>query len=109
MPAFRSAPPTQAAQARYFPGAAMIYSMTGFARREERGPWGRLVWELRSVNHRYLGPSLRLPEEVRALAGGIRERIGGQRSRGNVDVSLRWDRSEASDVQMAVNGLLGPP
>ncbi len=84
----------------------MIYSMTGFARREERGPWGRLVWELRSVNHRYLEPNLRLPEEFRALEGVIRERIGAQLSRGKVDVSLRWDRSESSDVQLAVNELL---
>ena len=40
------------AQAEYFP--PMIASMTGFARREASGPWGTLVCELRSVNHRFL-------------------------------------------------------
>ena len=45
----------------------MIISMTGFARCEAAVPAGALVCELRSVNHRYLEPSLRLPEELRAL------------------------------------------
>src|SRR5690606_41592868 len=103
MPAFRSAPPTQAAQARYFPGAAMIYSMTGFARREERGPWGRLVCELRSAKHRHLAPSLRLPEQLRALEGVIRERIGPQPSRRNGHGNLRGDPAGSGAVQLAAN------
>lgn len=81
----------------------MIHSMTGFARREERGAWGRLVWELRSVNHRYLEVGLRLPEELRALEGGVRERIAASLSRGKVDAVLRWDRQDAADVLLAVN------
>lgn len=81
----------------------MIHSMTGFARREARGPWGRLAWELRSVNHRYLEIGLRLPEELRALEGSIRERISARLSRGKVDVSLRWDRLEATAVELSVN------
>ena len=43
----------------------MIRSMTGFARRERQGPWGTLSCELRSVNHRYLELSLRLPDDLR--------------------------------------------
>ena len=31
-------------------------------RREAQGDWGTLTWEIRSVNHRYLEPGLRLPE-----------------------------------------------
>lgn len=81
----------------------MIHSMTGFARREDRGAFGRLAWELRSVNHRYLEISLRLPEEFRVLEGSIRERIAAQLSRGKVDVSLRWDRQEATEVQLSIN------
>ena len=45
----------------------MIRSMTAFALREAPSPWGVLACELRSVNHRYLELSLRLPEEFRAL------------------------------------------
>ncbi|HEX6929314.1 MAG TPA: YicC/YloC family endoribonuclease, partial [Gammaproteobacteria bacterium] len=81
----------------------MIQSMTGFARREERSSFGRLAWELRSVNHRYLEIGMRLPEEFRALEGSIRERIGGRLGRGKVDVSLRWDREDASEIRLAVN------
>ena len=81
----------------------MIQSMTGFARREERGSWGRLAWELRSVNHRYLEVGLRLPEELRALEGNFRERIAAKIARGKVDVSLRWDREDGATVHLAVN------
>ncbi|MBW3568258.1 MAG: YicC family protein [Proteobacteria bacterium] len=81
----------------------MIQSMTGFARRETRGPHGRLTWELRSVNHRFLEVGMRLPEEFRALEGNIRERISARLGRGKVDVSLRWDREDASEIRLAVN------
>lgn len=32
----------------------MIYSMTAYARKEVKGDWGSAVWEIRSVNQRYL-------------------------------------------------------
>ena len=32
----------------------MIYSMTAFARKQLKGDWGTAVWEIRSVNQRYL-------------------------------------------------------
>src|SRR3989442_1392536 len=58
----------------------MIASMTGFARRETSGPWGTLVCELRSVNHRFLEASFRLPDELRgagleALVAAVRARL----------------------------------
>lgn len=72
----------------------MIYSMTGFAGVERHTAFGRLAWELRSVNHRYLEIGLRLPEELRALEPAIRELLGQQLSRGKVDASLRYTRGE---------------
>jgi len=81
----------------------MIQSMTGFARREARGPHGRITWELRSVNHRFLEIGMRLPEEFRALEGNIRERISARLGRGKVDVTLRWDREDASEIRLALN------
>ena len=53
----------------------MITSMTGFARAEASVPTGTLVCELRSVNHRFLEASLRLPEDLRALDPGLRARL----------------------------------
>ncbi|RRQ22093.1 YicC/YloC family endoribonuclease [Thiohalobacter thiocyanaticus] len=72
----------------------MIRSMTAFARQEAGGDWGELVCELRSVNHRYLELSLRLPEELRALETGLRERAAQVLGRGKVEINLRY-RSQA--------------
>ena len=40
----------------------MIYSMTGFARKELKAEWGTAAWEIRSVNQRYLETFYRIPE-----------------------------------------------
>ena len=66
----------------------MIRSMTGFARRERQGPWGTLVCELRTVNHRYLEISLRLPEELKALDNEVRQSIAAALRRGKVDANV---------------------
>jgi uncharacterized protein (TIGR00255 family) len=66
----------------------MIRSMTGFARRERQGPWGTLVCELRTVNHRYLEASLRLPDELKALDNEVRQTIAAALRRGKVDANL---------------------
>src|SRR5687767_423779 len=66
----------------------MIRSMTGFARRERQGPWGTLVCELRTVNHRYLETSLRLPEELKALDNEVRQAIATALRRGKVDANV---------------------
>jgi uncharacterized protein (TIGR00255 family) len=66
----------------------MIRSMTGFARVERQGAWGALACELRSVNHRYLEVSLRLPEELKTLEADLRQRISAALRRGKVDLSL---------------------
>lgn len=66
----------------------MIRSMTGFARRERQGAFGTLVCELRTVNHRYLEISLRLPEELKALDNDVRQTIGASLRRGKVDANL---------------------
>jgi uncharacterized protein (TIGR00255 family) len=62
--------------------------MTGFARRERQGPWGTLVCELRTVNHRYLETSLRLPEELKALDNEVRQAIAAALRRGKVDANV---------------------
>ena len=67
----------------------MIRSMTGFARREHSGDYGTLVWEVRTVNHRYLEISLRLPDELRSAEGEFRQAIQAAVRRGKVDASLQ--------------------
>ena len=67
----------------------MIASMTGFARRETSGPWGTLVCELRSVNHRFLEAAFRLPDELRARRRRAAQRASrDQLRRGKVDCTI---------------------
>ena len=73
----------------------MVHSMTAFAREESDAEWGAAVWELRSVNHRYLDVSLRLPEELRSLDARVRERVAARVRRGKVECSLRVRPSAA--------------
>lgn len=68
----------------------MIRSMTGFASTERQHEFGRLGWELRSVNHRYLEVGFRVPEEFRSLEPDIRRILGQHLSRGKVDANLRF-------------------
>lgn len=68
----------------------MIRSMTGFAATERQFPFGRLSWELRSVNHRYLEIGFRVPDEFRVLEPEIRRILGEFLSRGKVDATLRY-------------------
>jgi uncharacterized protein (TIGR00255 family) len=86
----------------------MIRSMTAFAAREEPSAYGQLAWELRSVNHRFLELSLRLPEEFRVLEPRLRERAAARVTRGKVDISLRWRATPGSGASMSLNtGLAG--
>jgi len=73
----------------------MIYSMTAFARAEQAGQHGTLSWEIRSVNHRYLEPHLRLPEAFRDLEGAVREALRKGLSRGKVECTLRFAEDAA--------------
>jgi uncharacterized protein (TIGR00255 family) len=82
----------------------MIHSMTGFASVELQTLFGRLAWEIRSVNHRYLEIGLRLPEEFRPLEPAIRELLGHELSRGKIDLSLRYSRSQdTAESELVLN------
>ncbi len=73
--------------------------MTGFARREFAGPFGTLVCEIRSVNHRFLDATLRLPDSCRALEPELRQALARELRRGKVDCTLQ-QRSAASAAAM---------
>jgi len=85
----------------------MLRSMTGFARTERTTPSGLLAWEIRSVNHRFLEVSLRLPEELRASEAEFRRAIGAVARRGKVDASLYVRPGAAAGRSLALDeGLL---
>ncbi|MEE4218025.1 MAG: YicC/YloC family endoribonuclease [Xanthomonadales bacterium] len=82
----------------------MIRSMTGFASTERLFDFGRLTWELRSVNHRYLEIGFRVPEEFRSLEPEIRRILGEHLSRGKVDANLRFAPSaDAASSSLTLN------
>jgi uncharacterized protein (TIGR00255 family) len=63
--------------------------MTGFASADAMAEPFQIVWELRSVNHRFLDIGFRLPEEFRSLETSFRERVSAVLKRGKVDCTLR--------------------
>lgn len=81
----------------------MVYSMTAFARSELSIDQGNLAWELRSVNHRYLEATLRLPEAFRELEGPLRERLRKQLARGKVECTLRFNPSTDTSQGLSLN------
>ena len=69
----------------------MLLSMTAFARKQTNCGRGVLVWEIRSVNHRYLEPGFRFPDALRSLEPAVRDALRKHISRGKVDCQLRLE------------------
>ena len=81
----------------------MIHSMTAFARKEIKADWGTAVWEIRSVNQRFLETFFRLPEQFRGLEPILRERFRSKLARGKVECSLRFSTEDASVNNITLN------
>ena len=81
----------------------MICSMTAFSRVRDKGDNGELIWEIRSVNHRFLEPMVRLPEELRALDPIVREQLSKRLGRGKVDCTLRYHPTSEASAGVRVN------
>ena len=84
----------------------MIYSMTAYARKEVKGEWGSAVWEIRSVNQRYLETYFRLPEQFRGLEPVLRERFRKRLARGKVECALRFEANPAAKGELSINETL---
>lgn len=80
----------------------MLRSMTAYGRKESSGEWGVLTWEIRSVNHRYLDITLRLPEELRAIEPEVREVLSKRLKRGKLELSLRFRHSDTETPELNV-------
>lgn len=81
----------------------MIYSMTAYARREVKGDWGTAVWEMRSVNQRYLETYFRMPEQFRGLEPVLRERFRKRLARGKVECNLRFESNTSAKSELKIN------
>jgi uncharacterized protein (TIGR00255 family) len=81
----------------------MILSMTGFAAVAADLPGVSLTVDLRSVNHRYLDLSIRLPDELRGLESALRERLNAELKRGKVECRISLNRPPAGAATLAVS------
>lgn len=77
--------------------------MTAFARKEQQTDWGHTIWELRSVNHRYLDISLCLPEYFSYLEPLLRKQLTQNIRRGRVDVRLRYKPPSNKAIPTEIN------
>lgn len=67
----------------------MPHSMTAFSRTQIQLGSKLFCWELRSVNHRYLECSFRIPESYRFLEPALRGCLKGQIHRGKLECQLK--------------------
>lgn len=81
----------------------MISSMTAFSRQEFSGEQNQLSCELRSVNHRYLEVTCKLPDNLRQLEPLLRERIKQGLARGKVECTIRLAGTASGITAVAVN------
>ena len=81
----------------------MIQSMTAFARESATTAQGVLTVELRSVNHRYLDCSFKLPDALRALEPKLREKAGATLARGKLDCMIRLQEQPTGPAEMQID------
>lgn len=81
----------------------MPRSMTGFSRHEAKLPWGTVIWEVRSVNHRYLEPGFRLPEDFREIEPALRDLLRKTLQRGKVEISLYLQHEQENETELGIN------
>jgi len=76
--------------------------MTAFARESAPTEQGNLTVELRSVNHRYLDCTFKLPDALRALEPQLREKAGAALARGKLDcmIRLQSNPAQADDLRI---------
>ena len=79
----------------------MTRSMTAFSRAEK----GAATWELRSVNHRYLDASFRMPDNLRYLESDLKGAFTDRVHRGKIECSLKLNAS-ALETRFVINDAL---
>ena len=74
----------------------MIRSMTGFGSADGVVGGGRVSVEIRSVNHRFFSPSIKLPGVLARWEGDVRDALRRRVARGHVTLSARFERDTES-------------
>lgn len=82
---------------------AAIYSMTAFARESADTDQGALTVEIRTVNHRYLDCSFKLPDALRNLEVRLRQQAAAALGRGKVECLFRLQPETAQAAAIEIN------
>ncbi len=69
----------------------MIKSMTGFGRSEVSDGDRKITVEMKSVNHRYFEPSVKMPKKLNFYEAAIRDELKNYISRGKVDIFISYE------------------
>ncbi len=77
--------------------------MTGFGSAEDRVLRGRLRIEIRTVNHRFFNPQLKLPTDLAGVEIEMRERLRQLLERGHVAVTARWVEGPGPDREVTID------
>ena len=77
--------------------------MTGFGAAEDRVSSGRLRIEIRTVNHRFFNPQLKLPADLAGIEIEMRERLRELLERGSVAVTARWMETPSGETGVTVD------
>jgi uncharacterized protein (TIGR00255 family) len=78
----------------------MIRSMTGFGAADGAVGGGRVSVEVRSVNHRFFSPAIKLPGVLARWEGDVRDALRRKVTRGHVTVSARFERDGDTEEQL---------
>jgi len=81
----------------------MVKSMTGFGRAENVCDTGKILVEMKAVNHRYLDLSVKLPRKFNCLEARIRNAVKQYAERGKVDVYITYQSFGDGDVNLVYN------
>jgi uncharacterized protein (TIGR00255 family) len=81
----------------------MTKSMTAFARIQQSLDEGELIWEIRSVNHRFLELHLKMPEDFRTSETRFREILQHRLKRGKVECFLRFNANAQQSASININ------
>ncbi|MCR5054486.1 MAG: YicC family protein [Lachnospiraceae bacterium] len=78
----------------------MTRSMTGFGRSEIKTDDYKVVCEIKSVNHRYLDLSCKMPARIGYLENNVRSLIKDDIKRGKVDVYISYEESKDDSYEI---------
>ena len=81
----------------------MIYSMTGFGRCELVSGLRKVTIELKSVNHRYLDVSVKMPKKFNVFENKIRNKLKDYAERGKVDIFIAYQDLSEGSVNVVLN------